>query len=67
MRPSNILGKKHSFRHVLKSSASMSESSGSQFVGTATKIQSRPHTFWGIKTFRNWTLRKKLPIDKRVD
>ena len=34
-----------SFRHVLKSSASMYESSGSQFFRTTTEIQSGPDTF----------------------
>ena len=40
-------GKQDSFRHILKSSASMYESSGSQFFRTTTRIQSRPDTFDG--------------------
>ena len=35
-------GKQDSFRHILKSSASMYESSGSQFFRTTTGIQSGP-------------------------
>ena len=38
-------GKQDSFRHILKSSASMYESSGSQFVRTTTGIQSGPDAF----------------------
>ena len=38
-------GKQDSFRHLLKSSASMQESSGSQFFRTTTGIQSGPDTF----------------------
>ena len=38
-------GKKDSFRHILKSSASMYESSGSQFFRTTTGIQSGPDAF----------------------
>ena len=34
-----------SFRHILKSSASMYESSGSQFFRTTTNIQSGPDAF----------------------
>ena len=34
-----------SFRHILKSSASMYESSGSQFFKTTTNIQSGPDAF----------------------
>ena len=37
-------GKQDSFRHILKSSASMYEISGSQFVRTTTGIQSGPGT-----------------------
>ena len=38
-------GKQDFFRHILKSSASMYESSGSQFFKTTTGIQSEPETF----------------------
>ena len=38
-------GKQDSFRHILKSSASIYESSGSQFFRTTTGIQSEPDTF----------------------
>ena len=38
-------GKQDFFRHILKSWASMYESSGSQFVRTTTGIQSGPDTF----------------------
>ena len=38
-------GKQDSFRHILKSSASMYESSGSQFFRTTTGIQSGPDAF----------------------
>ena len=38
-------GKQDSFRHLLKSSASMQESLGSQFFRTTTGIQSGPDTF----------------------
>ena len=38
-------GKQDSFRHILKSSASMYESSGSQFFRTTTGIQSGPDVF----------------------
>ena len=38
-------GKQDSFRHLLKSSASMHESSGSQFFRTTTGIQSGPDAF----------------------
>ena len=44
MRPSNYLENK-TFRHILKSSASMYESSGSQFFRTTTRLQSRPGAF----------------------
>ena len=47
-------GKQDSFRHMLKSSASIYESSGSQFFKTMTVIQSGPDTFDEsrfIKTF----------------
>ena len=44
MRPSNDLENK-TFRHILKSSASMYESSGSQFFRTTTRFQSRPGAF----------------------
>ena len=40
-----VSGKQDSFRHLLKSSADMKESSGSQFFKTTTGIQSRPDTF----------------------
>ena len=36
---------KHSLRHILKSSASVYESSGSQSFRTTTGIQSGPDTF----------------------
>ena len=45
MRPSNNLRKQDSIRHILKSSASMYESSGSQFFRTTTGIQSGPDVF----------------------
>ena len=45
MKPSNNLEKQDSFRHLLKSSARMYESSGSQFFRTTTGIQSRPDSF----------------------
>ena len=38
-------GKQDSFRHILKSSASMYESSGSQFFRTTTGIHSGPEAF----------------------
>ena len=38
-------GKQDSFRHILKSSASMHESSGSQFFRTTTGIKSGPDAF----------------------
>ena len=41
MRTSNNLGKKGSFRQILKSSTGMYESSGSQFFRTTI----RPHAF----------------------
>ena len=37
--------KQDSFRHILKSSASLCESSGSQFFMTTTGIQSGPDVF----------------------
>ena len=43
MRPSNNL--EDSFRHILTSSASMSERSGPQFFRTTTGIQSGPDAF----------------------
>ena len=39
-------GKQNSFRHILKSSASIYESSGSQFFRTTTGIQSGPDAFY---------------------
>ena len=45
MRPSNNLEKKDSFRHILKSSASMYESSSSLFFRTTAGIQSGPDAF----------------------
>ena len=45
MRPSNKLEKKTLFRQVLKSSASMYESLGSQFYRTTTRMQSGPDAF----------------------
>ena len=44
MRPSKNL-ENNSFRHILKSSASMYESSGSLFFRATTGIQSGPDTF----------------------
>ena len=44
MRPSKN-GKQDPFRHILKSLASMCESSGSQFFKTITGIQSGPDAF----------------------
>ena len=38
-------GKQDTFRHILKSSASMYESSGSQFFRTTTGVQLRPDAF----------------------
>ena len=38
-------GKQDSFRHILKSSANMYESSGSQFFRTNTAVQPVPDTF----------------------
>ena len=38
-------GQQDSFRHVLKSSASMYESSGSQFFRISTRIQSGPDNY----------------------
>ena len=38
-------GKRDSFRHILKSSASMYETSGRQFFRTTTGIQSEPDAF----------------------
>ena len=38
-------GKQNSFRQILKSSADVYESSGSQFLKTTTRIQSGPDTF----------------------
>ena len=38
-------GKQDFFRHILKSSASMYESSGSKFFRTTTGIQSGPDAF----------------------
>ena len=38
-------GKQDSFRKLLKSSASMYESSGSKFFKTTTRIQSGPNIF----------------------
>ena len=43
MRPSNNL--ENSLRHILKSSASMYESSGSQFFKTTTRVQLGPNAF----------------------
>ena len=45
MRPTNNLKKQDSFRHILKSSASICESSDLQLFGTTTGIQSGPDTF----------------------
>ena len=45
MTPSNNLKKQDSFRDILKSSASMYESSDSQFFRTTTGIQSGPDPF----------------------
>ena len=42
-------GKQDSFRHIFKSSASMYESSGSQFFRTTTGIQSGPDAFDGSR------------------
>ena len=39
-------GKQDYLRHILKSSASMHESSGSQFFRTTTGIQSGPGSLW---------------------
>ena len=39
-----------SLRHMLKSSASMHESSGSQFFRTATGKQSGPDTFYELSS-----------------
>ena len=45
MKPCKQSGKQDSFRHLLKSSASMYKSSGSQFFRTTTSIQSGPYVF----------------------
>ena len=45
MKPSNNLDSLRHLRHLLKSSANMQESSGSQFFRTTTGIQSRPDAF----------------------
>ena len=45
MKPSNNLKNKDSLRHLLRSSASMKESSGSQFFRNNTGIQSGPDAF----------------------
>ena len=45
MRTSSNLEKKDSIRHLLKSSASMYESSGSYFFRTTTGLQSGPDAF----------------------
>ena len=45
MRPSQQSRKQDSFRHLLKSSASMQESSGSHSFRTTTGIQSEPDAF----------------------
>ena len=45
MKSSNNLKKRDSFRHLLKSLASMYESSDSQFFGTTTGIQLGPDVF----------------------
>ena len=45
MKSSNNLKKRDSFRHLLKSLASMYESSDSQFFGTTTRIQLGPDVF----------------------
>ena len=45
MRPSKNLENKDSFRHILKSSASMYESSDPQFFRTTTGLQSGPDAF----------------------
>ena len=45
MRPYNNLKKQDSFRHILKSSASMHEDSGSQLFKTTTGIQPGWDTF----------------------
>ena len=45
MRPPQQLEKQGSFIYILKSSASLYKSSGSQFLRTMTGIQSGPYTF----------------------
>ena len=45
MRQNQQCGKQDSFRQLLKSLASMYESSGSQFFRTTTGIQSGPDAF----------------------
>ena len=45
MRPFQWSGKQDSFRHILKSSASMYENSDSQFFRNTTGIQSGPDAF----------------------
>ena len=45
MRPSNNPENKTSFRHILLCSASMHESSGSQFLRTTTGIKLGPGDF----------------------
>ena len=45
MIQSNNPGKQDSFKHILKNSASMYESLGSQFFRTTTLIQSGPDAF----------------------
>ena len=54
MRPYQQCGRQHSFRHILKNSASMCESWGSQFFRSTTGILSGTDAFdklWFVITF----------------
>ena len=58
--------KQDSFRHILKSSVSICESSGSQFFRTNTRIQSGPDTFDESSLLRpfetSWKLQKYYAV-----
>ena len=68
MRPNNLENK--TLRKILKSSASMYESSGRQFLRTTTGILSGPNTFYESRFAKNlltiWGVTKILSSFKLV-
>ena len=64
MGPTNNLNKQEFFRHLLKSSASMCQSSGLQFFRITNGIQSGPDAFNKSRELRKyWELQKYVVSD----